>query len=140
MVDKMEKIAPIPSVPFSSKSNRYKLRSVGFNIIFYCHDDVFVAIPSRFVATVAQKKSFFAAVVTAKNYIKIHISNLVGDMNLPIGILLDPNWRYILYHFQFFKKIQYGRNTLGKCFYHMISSKYKVITNIKSKIKTIKHF
>ena len=64
----MEKIAPIPSVQFSSKSNGYKLRSVGFNISFYCHDDVFVAIPSRFVATVAQKISFFAAVVTAKNW------------------------------------------------------------------------
>ena len=44
-------------------------------------------------------------VVTAKNYIKIHISNLIGDMNLPIEISLDPNWRYILYHFQIFKKI-----------------------------------
>ena len=44
MADKMEKIAPIPSVQFSSKSNGYKLRSVGFNISFYCHDDVFVAI------------------------------------------------------------------------------------------------
>ena len=61
MADKMVKIAPIPSVQFPSKSNGYKLRSVGFNVSFYCHDDVFVA-------TVAQKISFFAAVVTAKNW------------------------------------------------------------------------
>ena len=58
MADKMEKI---PSVLFSSKSNGYKLRSVGFNVSFYCHDDVCVA-------TVAQKISFFAAVVTANNW------------------------------------------------------------------------
>ena len=51
MADKMEKIAPIPSVQFSSKSNGYKLRSVGFNISFYCHDDVFVATESRRIAT-----------------------------------------------------------------------------------------
>ena len=41
MADKMEKIAPIPSVQFSSKSNGYKLRSVGFEVSFYCHDNVF---------------------------------------------------------------------------------------------------
>ena len=43
MDEKMEKIAPIPTVQFSFKSDGYKLRSVGFNVSFYCHDDVFVA-------------------------------------------------------------------------------------------------
>ena len=37
----MEKIASIPSVQFSFKSNGYKLRFVGFKVSFYCHDDVF---------------------------------------------------------------------------------------------------
>ena len=50
MDEKMEKIAPIPTVQFSFKSDGYKLRSVRFNVSFYCHDDVFVAIRRDSVA------------------------------------------------------------------------------------------
>ena len=52
MADKMKKITPIPLVQFSSKSNGYKLRSVGFIVSFYCHDDVFVAMNRNGVTTV----------------------------------------------------------------------------------------
>ena len=88
MDEKMEKIAPIPTVQFLFKSDGHKSRSVRFNVNFYCYITTF---SSRRITTVVQKTSFFAAVVTVKNYIKIHISNLVGDMNVPIGISLDPN-------------------------------------------------
>ena len=48
----MEKIASIPTVQFSFKSDGYKLRSVRFNVSFCCHDDVFVATNRDGVATV----------------------------------------------------------------------------------------
>ena len=47
MADKMEKIASIPSVQFSFKFNGYKLRSVGYEVSFCCHDDIFILDPTR---------------------------------------------------------------------------------------------
>ena len=124
MADKMEKIAPIPSVQFSSKSNGYKLRSVGFNISFYCHDDIFVAIRRDSVAIrrdCSAKNIIFCCRRDSK---KLEINSYlrhVGDMTLPLGIPLNPNWRDLWWVFHIFKKILYGRNALRKRFYHTIS-------------------
>ena len=80
----MEKIALIPSVQFSSKSNGYKLKFVGFKVSFYCYDDVFVATNRDGVATLRFRcdSSQFCrdenVVVTVKTNVKSNRSQFVS--------------------------------------------------------------
>ena len=57
MNEKIEKIASISTVQFLFKSNRHKLRSVRFELNFYCHNNVFVTTNRNSVVMVQFRRN-----------------------------------------------------------------------------------